>query len=476
MRIPYHIYALATAIGFFLAPVGFAIEDTLAPNLCPRPVNLEVHSHQYTDSGDVLFWFDNAIANSGKGALHILFGDTVSLDPDSILAIQFIKVETPDIDGPGDNWYDTIGVFVFDTNPSHNHWHLNGFAKYRILEDNNGTPDTAVRTGPKLGFCLVDHTKLDTSQCFCCGPLEGTAPANAVYVQGNCDTTSNQGISVGWYDLYNMGLEGQYLDVTGLDNGVYWLQTIVDPDNVMNQTDQTDDTARIKIQIITEFDSYEPNNSKAETDARPLGGEFSSNLVPCTYPITIDSLSIHQNWDSSSLAFEPDEDWFKFVLSETGGSGHYARIDFDSLLVSVGNIEMQLRNAADSVLETRETVSDSEFISLNGRSAGWYYVRIYPAEKLHDPPNSRYQINWNYSLELSAPTEVSGDVTCNGTVTSADVIAFGAYCTSGTPFSCPFNADVNGVCGIDCNATTGDRGYLIKYVFQGGDPPVCGCE
>ena len=29
MRIPYHIYALATAIGFFLAPVGFAIEDTL---------------------------------------------------------------------------------------------------------------------------------------------------------------------------------------------------------------------------------------------------------------------------------------------------------------------------------------------------------------------------------------------------------------------------------------------------------------
>jgi hypothetical protein len=50
------------------------ILDSLVPNLCPRACNLESYGHEYLQN-QVLFRFDNAIANKGDSALLLLSGN-----------------------------------------------------------------------------------------------------------------------------------------------------------------------------------------------------------------------------------------------------------------------------------------------------------------------------------------------------------------------------------------------------------------
>ena len=71
-------------------------------------------------------------------------------------------------------------------------------------------------SGRKQAVCLEDFER---------DPLSPSA-APAVY------TCNNQGISVGWADTYASYLDGQWLDITGVAAGTYWLRVIVNPYNV----------------------------------------------------------------------------------------------------------------------------------------------------------------------------------------------------------------------------------------------------
>ncbi len=44
-----------------------------------------------------------------------------------------------------------------------------------------------------------------------------------------------QGLSPNWIDVYEFTLPGQYVDITGLPNGVYALITTVDPDDLIRE-------------------------------------------------------------------------------------------------------------------------------------------------------------------------------------------------------------------------------------------------
>lgn len=57
------------------------------------------------------------------------------------------------------------------------------------------------------------------------------------------------GISVGWGDVYGTGQPGQWVEVTDLTPGQYWLEMIVDPLNRIVESDETNNTARILINL-----------------------------------------------------------------------------------------------------------------------------------------------------------------------------------------------------------------------------------
>jgi len=99
--------------------------------------------------------------------------------------------------------------------------------------------------------------------------------------------------------------------------------------------------------------------------ARPEGTPNSPNLGPCDPVRVIDNLSI----DHSA-----DRDRFRFYMPGQGGSNDSVRIDFNH---GQGDLDMRLLSASGSALATSQGTSNSEFISMNGRPAGWYFVDVY---------------------------------------------------------------------------------------------------
>ncbi len=93
---------------------------------------------------------------------------------------------------------DTVGnQFVFDA--CHGHWHYKGYAEYLLYDENN----QPLQQGFKNGFCVLD--------------LECSGGGSAKFGCGN------MGISMGCGDIYNAGLDCQWIDVTDVDTGIYTL-------------------------------------------------------------------------------------------------------------------------------------------------------------------------------------------------------------------------------------------------------------
>jgi len=125
-------------------------------------------------------------------------------------------------------------LFVYS--PCHGHYHLVGYAVYELLQ--NGT--TVVVTGHKQAFCLEDFNQWD----------QNAAPAKY--------TCSNQGISVGWQDIYGSYLDCQWIDVTGVAPGNYLLRVSINParsdgSHLFSEVDYTNNVATVPITIPRRF-------------------------------------------------------------------------------------------------------------------------------------------------------------------------------------------------------------------------------
>jgi hypothetical protein len=116
-------------------------------------------------------------------------------------------VGVPSADNPAFTW-----------SPAHGHYHVAGFAEYR-LENAGGT----VVTGHKQAFCLMDSLQ-----------IVGDAGEAKYY----CD---NQGISAGWSDVYGRYLDCQWIDITNLAPGEYTLVIEINPQQIFEESDLTND-------------------------------------------------------------------------------------------------------------------------------------------------------------------------------------------------------------------------------------------
>jgi clostripain len=109
-------------------------------------------------------------------------------------------------------------------------------------------------------------------------------------------------------------------------------------------------------------------------------------------------LSIHQGGD---------EDWFKFEILGTGIASNAVSINFDK---DKGDLKLELYNSAGTLLTTSNENSNRELISLAGKSAGVYYVRVLG--------NSTSITNPDYSLVIDAPQTLEKDWIDKGTKTN----------------------------------------------------------
>ncbi|HEU4544861.1 MAG TPA: lysyl oxidase family protein, partial [Microlunatus sp.] len=281
------------------------------------------------------------------------------------------------------------GKFLFHT--GHSHIHFEDWATYRIRQILPGDGvGSIVAEGSKTSFCIIDLGVYDRN-------LPDYNPNGEFH---SCSSTV-QGLSVGWIDVYSKGLPGQSIDITGVPPGQYWLESEVDPLNLVLESNETNNATRIKVTIgASVVDGYEPNNTRESVDARPEGGPKSPNLGPVNPQRVVPSLSI----DSAT-----DVDWFKFYVNHTGGVDDLVQIQFTH---TSGDLDLELLNGSGASVATSQGTGNTELISLSGRPEGWYYARVYGK---NGATNAAYQLTVNPpqnsapAVAVTAPA--AGDVT-----------------------------------------------------------------
>ncbi len=142
----------------------------------------------------------------------------------------------------------------FEWGDCHGHWHLTDFASYRLwtrtgyedwrqlrqahpeltagqlLAENPGVADQFI-AGHKQGFCLIDIRQYDHD-----------APPH----YHDCN---DPGISRGWADEYDVTLDGQFVDVTGLEAGIYVMEVEVNAERTIPEPAYDNNAAAFAVAI-----------------------------------------------------------------------------------------------------------------------------------------------------------------------------------------------------------------------------------
>lgn len=116
----------------------------------------------------------------------------------------------------------------------HGSYVFKNYGAYRLLSE-DGTQ--VVSTGHKAAFALIDTDMW----------VPGSGP-------GPYGFGDDMGISVGWADVYNAGLECQYVDITGVPSGNYLLEISVNFEQQIEESTYDNNVVLVPV-TITEDDS-----------------------------------------------------------------------------------------------------------------------------------------------------------------------------------------------------------------------------
>ena len=204
--------------------------------LCPDLVEQISHLQIQNEHQREKLRFSTTHINIGDGPLQIRGGGQVApCTIDGVAYAQCTYSTQEVLDAKGSIVYSQpAGVAFF--HPQHNHWHQSGVALFQVR---SGHPirGAVIGQGVKITFCLVDTDQTILVK-------KGSSRA---YFECNAEL---QGISVGWGDDYHQSTEGQELDITGAPEGIYYLTHRVDPDNHWVETNETNNFAWVKFQLV----------------------------------------------------------------------------------------------------------------------------------------------------------------------------------------------------------------------------------
>ena len=236
---------LAIAVAVLLVPiVGVAHADPLDPvlgseetypDLVPdvttvwgyRPYVLDPTTNTFVP-GPPAIAFDTWSQNLGTVALDLIADDPA--DFMSTTVSQCVKWLAPNV------CRERRQVGGFAWHAEHSHFHYQDFATYELRRvRRDGQVDYGKRglldKSDKVSFCLLDSVRV----------RDDAVPA-PTYL--GC-TPAREGISPGWADIYDMGLEGQQLSLEGLPDGRYAIVVTQDYNNTLFESDDTNNRVEV---------------------------------------------------------------------------------------------------------------------------------------------------------------------------------------------------------------------------------------
>lgn len=298
--------------------------------------------------------FSTASYNDGLGRLDLRGGEVNG-------QLQRVYQRIHRTDG---SWYDReAGWFIY--HPGHGHIHFEDWTVFRLRQMRpGGNVGQIVNVGSKTSFCIVEIVAEDPSL-----PGHNELPAF-----DGCGQT--QGLRPGWADVYGSTLEGQFIELTGVPDGVYWLEGDIDPNNQVVESNEANNNIRIPVGIgnppTPTPDAYEPNETLAEVRSKPPGAQNSPNLGTVLQRRTIRNLSMTDA-----------NDWYAFKMDKVGTGGDYVRVE--SPWLRQGNLSLELYNSAGTLLRSSALSYNWEEVSLNGLAAGSYFVRVVRGGSTNNP-------------------------------------------------------------------------------------------
>lgn len=241
------------ALGLIVATAAFVIfvavvpERETPPPPAPRePILPDLITTPMSDflvgtdeEGNEALRFTATVANIGVGPLLLRAARSGGSSDDWRVAQWF---QEPDGSQTG-RYIDATLIFG---GHGHEHWHLKYGTAYRLFDD--GGSD--LRSQTKAGYCWFDQIVYKPD-------LPG-APEEWVHSNESCgkidSTRVSMGMSIGWSDPYFWQLEDQFVDITGLPDGDYRLEAYADPDEWLQETDETNNLTWTRLRIGTQAD------------------------------------------------------------------------------------------------------------------------------------------------------------------------------------------------------------------------------
>jgi hypothetical protein len=174
-------------------------EKDLLPDLEPLPAsNLALDRVESTDR----LSFDSAVWNRSGQSLDIR---ATRQPAGSMKAFQVVRAPSK-----GRLAY-PVGLLHYDTRDGHNHWHYVGFATYTLIDKEVN----AVGRAAKQGFCIEPSVPIDVAN--------GPALLGPELFDGWCGVepsiSTRMLLPVGWADLYDTSVAGQFIDISDIPNG-----------------------------------------------------------------------------------------------------------------------------------------------------------------------------------------------------------------------------------------------------------------
>jgi hypothetical protein len=210
----------------------------------PPPGESCFPSEAAEEGAETCLRFDSLFANVGEGPLEMRFA--IPRDPTSQERTISQRIYRSD----GAIQERSAGEWEF--HDAHGHFHYTGFGVSRLwATDAAGSrvgPDP-VRTADKVSFCIID-TDLEAFGEKGNGPR--TYHATDCLAPTESDAENDylvQGITPGWGDLYDWFLPDQYIEVSGVPDGVYVLETIADPDNTILEANESNNCGSVYVRL-----------------------------------------------------------------------------------------------------------------------------------------------------------------------------------------------------------------------------------
>lgn len=189
--------------------------------------------------------FDQIIGNDGEGPLELRFRmDGIATDQPLMQRIYL-----------SDGSYRDRVADRYEFHATHGHFHYENFGRSRLWLSNAQGERLGVEpvvTGDKVGFCPIDIENFAFGQ-------KGDAARAYYFERCNNPTESDvtgtymvTGISPGWVDVYNWFLADQYIEVSGVPDGYYLLESIADPADTVIEANESDNAVEVLIRLCGE--------------------------------------------------------------------------------------------------------------------------------------------------------------------------------------------------------------------------------